>query len=126
MNAQFADARMLLAMQALLIGLVVFLYLILGGSPEAHAALFGGMCALLNAWLLSRRLRLAADVAKRSPGREVTVIYVGAIQRFALLLALFIVGMGWLKLNPVPLLVAFGVAQVAFLLIKSWPQRAVG
>jgi len=124
MNAQLADARMLLGMQALLIGVVVFLYLVLGGSPDAHAALFGGGCALVNAWLLGRRLRLAANVAKASPGQEVTVIYVGALQRFALLLALFIVGMGWLKLNPVPLLVAFGAAQVAFFLIKSWPQRA--
>ena len=126
MNAQPTDARMLLGMQALLIGAVVFLYFIWGGSPEAHAALFGGVCALLNAWLLGRRLRLAAAVAKTSPGQEVTVIYVGALQRFALLLALFVVGMGWLKLNPVPLLVAFGVAQGAFFLIKSWPQRAVG
>lgn len=126
MNAQLAEARTLLGTQALLIGVVVFLYLLLGDSPDARAALFGGACALLNAWLLGRRLRLAADVAKTSPGQEVTVIYVGALQRFALLLALFIVGMGWLKLNPVPLLVAFGIAQVAFLLIKSWPQRAVG
>ncbi len=125
MNAQLTDARMLLGMQALLIGIVVFLYLILAGSPDAHAALFGGVCALLNAWLLGRRLRLAADVARTAPGQEVTIIYVGALQRFALLLALFVVGMGWLKLNPVPLLVAFGVAQVAFFLIKSWPQRAV-
>ncbi len=126
MNAQLANARMLLGMQALLIGVVVFLYLLLGSSPDAHAALFGGACALLNAWLLGRRLRLAANVAKISPGQEVMVIYVGVLQRFALLLALFIVGMGWLKLNPVPLLVAFGIAQVAFFLIKSWPQRAVG
>lgn len=126
MNAQSADARMLLGMQALLIGIVVFLYLVLAGSPEAHAALFGGGCALLNAWLLGRRLRLAADVARTSPGQEVTVIYIGALQRFGLLLVLFVVGMGWLKLNPVPLLVAFGVAQIAFFLVKSWPQRAVG
>lgn len=126
MNGQLADARMLLGMQALLVGVVVFLYLILGGSPDAHAALFGGGCALLNGWLLGRRLRLAADVARTSPGREVTIIYVGALQRFALLVALFVVGMGWLKLNPVPLLVAFAVAQVAFFLIRSWPQRAIG
>jgi ATP synthase protein I len=125
MNAQLADARMLLGMQALLIGVVVFLYLVLRGSSDAHAALFGGVCALLNAWLLGRRLRLAADVARSSPGREVALIYIGALQRFALLLALFIMGMGWLKLNPVPLLVAFGVAQIAFLMIKSWPKRAV-
>lgn len=125
MNAQSPDARMLLAMQAVLVGVVVSLYLVLGGSPDAHAALFGGACALVNAWLLGRRMRLAASIAKVSPGQEVTVIYVGALQRFALLLGLFIVGMGWLQLNPVPLLVAFGVAQVAFFLIKSWPQRAV-
>lgn len=126
MNGQRADARPLLLRQALFIGIVVVFYLLLGDRSDAQAALFGGSCALLNTWLLGRRLRLADEVARLSPGQEVTVIYMGVVQRFTLLLALFILGMGWLRLNPVPLLVAFGTAQVAFFSVKSWPSRAAG
>ncbi len=51
------------------------------------------------------------------------VLLVGAVQRFAIVLALFLLGMGWLKLQPVPLLITFAVAQAAFAL-GGWAGTA--
>lgn len=123
MSAQEGDARLLLGMQALLTVGVAFVYLIAAGRFPAQSALFGGSCGLLHTWLLGRRVRTATAIAKASPGREVISLYFGAVQRFALLLALFAVGMGWLGLRPLPLLIAFGVTQSAFFLSITWAAK---
>lgn len=127
MTTRLGDTHMLLGIQAVLVSVVASIYLLFGGGAAVRSALYGGLCALLNAWLLGRRWRRAAHAARVSPGTEVSIIYVGALQRFAVLLGLFVVGMGWLKLEPVPLLVAFAAAQSAFLMTKGWRhQRAAG
>lgn len=100
---------------------MVLVLLVAGGSfwawsvPGAQAALFGGLIAMLNTWIAGRKVRKAALVAKNSPGQEVTVLYIGAVQRFVLTLLLFIAGMAMLKLMPAALLLAFGLAQLAYL-----------
>lgn len=123
MSIQEGDARLLLGMQAFLTVGVAFAYLIVAGSFPAQSALFGGSCGLMHTWLLGRRVRMATAIAKASPGREVIALYFGAVQRFALLLALFAFGMGWLGLTPLPLLIAFGVTQGAFFLSISWAAK---
>ena len=119
MNLQAGEARRLLAIQSLLtIGVGVIFFLI-GGFFEARSALYGGACALVIAWLLSRTTRLALKAARVAPGTETTVLYLGALQRFITVLALFALGIGWLKLDPIPLIIAFAVAQGAFYLPRS-------
>lgn len=86
------------------------------GFFEALAAVYGGCIAMFSTWMLMKRVRLATEVAKDISGREVGILYVGAIQRFVLVLLLFIVGMAVLKLAPVPLLVGFVVSQGVFFL----------
>lgn len=125
-NLRESGARRVIGLQALLTIGVGTVYFVAGGIAQAHAALYGGTIALISVWMLGRRVRLATEVARTSPGKEMMVLYIGAVQRFAVVLALFLIGMGWLKLSPVPLLVAFGVAQGAFFLAKGLRQGAAG
>ncbi len=106
----------MLAIQFVLASAVVGFFLITGEPLAAQAAAYGGAMALLIAWMLGRRALLAAEVAKAQPGREMMVIYIGAVQRFVAVLVLFGVGMGWLALQPVPLLAAFAIAQLGHML----------
>ena len=106
------DIAALLAIQLILVAIVAGVFLVSEGMPAAGAAAYGGAIALLSAWMLGRGVLRAAEVAKSNPGSETTVLYVGAAQRFLVVLVLFGLGMGWLGLLPVPLLVAFAIAQL--------------
>lgn len=80
------------------------------------ASLYGGGLALISAWLLLLRVRKAGELAETSPKQSVYSLYFGAVQRFVLVLVALAVGMGALKLQPIPLLVSFGLAQLAYAL----------
>lgn len=86
-----------------------------GGRRPALAALYGGGIALVSTWLLGRRVRRAGDPARHDAGGQLG-LYAGAAPRFVATLVLLGIGMGWLKLAPVPLIVAFGLAQFGFLI----------
>jgi ATP synthase protein I len=128
MKLQGADARRLLAIQAVLVVAAGLACLVAAGPSEAQSALYGGSIALASAWLLQRRVRRAIQVATTHPGQETAVLYLGALQRFFMVVGLFALGMGWLELNPVPLLIGFGVAQLAFFAqrLGGGEQRAAG
>jgi len=110
------EVIVLLASQAVLVAVAVGAFLFLAGLPHAQAAAYGGGIALLSAWLLGRHVRRASEVARTNPGRETAVLYIGAVQRFVLILVLFGLGMGKLGLAPLPLLVGFGAAQAGYLI----------
>jgi ATP synthase protein I len=89
-------------------------FLMLQGVLEARAALYGGGVTLVNSLWLARRIRWAEDLAQRSAARGAASLYLGALERFLLVLALLVLGLGLLKLAPVPLVVGFGVAHLGF------------
>lgn len=111
---QKSDVGVLLALQLALVALAVGGYLFTQGGGPAQATAYGGGVAMLSAWLLGRRVLHASEVAKTHPGQETMVLYVGVVQRFVVVLTLFGLGMGWLGLQPVPLLIGFAVAQLAY------------
>ena len=123
---QSADVYRLLIAQVALVGTGAAAFMALAGAQEALASGYGGGIALLSAWMLARHVRLAVDRARSDPGRETAVLYVGAVQRFVLILVLFAVGMGQLGLPPVPLLVGFGLAQAVYLMLGPYSRPRLG
>ncbi|MCI0401783.1 MAG: ATP synthase subunit I [Gammaproteobacteria bacterium] len=114
---QDGGIRRLLTTQCLLVvGLSALLWMA-SGIFEAQSALYGGGIALLSSWMLGRRVYSAADVAEERPGKGVAMLYFGAIQRFVIVLGLFALGIGLLKLAPLPLIGAFAVAQLGFIFV---------
>jgi ATP synthase protein I len=69
-------------------------------------------------------VKQAGDLAAVSTQRSMLSLYFGAVQRFVLVLALLAVGMGYLKLAPLPLLASFAIAQLAYALAAG--RQATG
>ncbi len=110
--------RSLFIIQALLVAAVAG-YFAIDDTGAAGAALYGGAIALSNSMLLAWRVARATANLKRDAKRDVASLYLGAVQRFLFTLVAMVVGMGFLKLDPIALLIAFGVAQVAFFFAAS-------
>jgi ATP synthase protein I len=113
---QEEDIRALLGLQLLAVVVSASVFLFIGGPHQALSSAYGGGIALLSGWMLGRRVARATEVAKHSPGRETSVLYIGAIQRFVVILVLFALGMGKLGLAPLPVVVGFAAAQLGFFL----------
>jgi len=107
---------LILGFQIALILCIGATYLAMFGWFKALAIVYGGSMAVFSAWMLMKRIRLATKTAREMPGREMGILYIGAIQRFVLVLVLFAIGMAILKLDPVSLLIGFAVPQGVFLL----------
>ncbi len=104
----------ILAIQSVLTAVVAFSFDFYQGLLAAQAALYGGCIVIFNVWIMNRRMRTAAKIAKIAPGQEVKVFYIAAVQKFVFTLGFFIFGMGMLDLPPIPLLVAFAVVQLGY------------
>lgn len=115
MNVQDGSLYPLLCIQTCLVVGVAGLFL-LNGLSAALSALYGGGVALASSALLGRSLKAAGQAAEHAPKQGVWMLYFGAVQRFLLVLGLFAVGMGLFGLPPLPLIVGFAAAQVAFLI----------
>lgn len=104
----------LIVIQAILVAVCVLGVWIYDDFSSAWAAIYGGAVALANAWLLARRIERAGELVKTDPNKGMYSLYIGAIQRFVLVLVGLGVGMGVFHLHPVPMIVTFGIAQLAY------------
>jgi len=84
------------------------------GSAAALAAVYGGGVALMGTWLLGRRASRTPETAQQEGAGGQLALYAGVLPRFIVTLALLAAGLGGLKLAPIPLIVAFGLAQLGF------------
>ena len=95
------------------------------GSHAVPATLFGGAIAMANAFLLSRRLEQASDLAENNPNAGALTLYVGVIQRFVFTLIMFAVGIKAIGLiPPVAIIIGFGVAQLGFMICGSTQKKS--
>jgi ATP synthase protein I len=108
------QARKVLGAQLLVTVLVAALFL-LQGTWASVSALYGGLASVIIALLLRRGIRRASQLALENPKKSMTILYVGAVQRFVLVLVLLALGLAGLKLDPVAVCVGFAVAQVGYL-----------
>ncbi len=100
--------------QVLLTLVVAVVFALRGGSREALAAVYGGAVTMLISGWLGWRLRRAGAQA----GGLVT-LYSSAVLRYVAAVVLLALGLGVLKLAPLPLVIAFGLAQFGFL-ANAW------
>lgn len=84
------------------------------GDWAAISALFGMGTALVIAAVLGYGVIRADRIAIEQPKRSMMIIYFGAAQRFVLVIALFMIGLGLLKLNPMAMAATFGLTQLAY------------
>jgi ATP synthase protein I len=84
-----------------------------GGSWSALSALCGGLISLSVLLLLQRGVRRASEEALVDQKKSMMILYVGAVQRFVLIIILFALGLRVLGLAPLELLVGFALAQAS-------------
>jgi ATP synthase protein I len=101
-----------LGTQLVLVGLAAIGFFTLSGRFQALSVLFGGAMAVLNLVLLAWRRYQADSGRALTAGQSLWALYRSAIERFALVLALFALGMGVLQLEPLPLLIGFIAGQL--------------
>lgn len=106
--------KRLIFFQALLIMGAVAFSLYYFGSGAMIPALYGGGVALLNTLWLNRGVVQAGETARENPKLGVYALYFGAVQRFVFVLVALAIGLAALKLMAEPLLLTFGVAQLAY------------
>lgn len=87
------------------------------GAHAAGSVWFGGITATLNVLLLLWRRRRADNGRVLGAGRSLWVLYRTALERFVMVVLLFALGMGVLKLDSLALLTGFVVGQLALILI---------
>lgn len=108
-------ARRLLLVQAALTAVLAVGWGLYSGVADALAVVYGGLASMLLAWLHKRGVRKAEERALTDPKAGMLILYVGAVIRFFLLIALLGVGFGLLKFPPHPMLSGFVLAQLGFL-----------
>ena len=114
--AKETGAAKILMIQSVLVCGTAWIFYSYQELLAAQAALYGGSIVMLNVWLMNRWLQLAMTVAQHSPGREINILYLAAIQRFILTLVLLAIGMGAFQLPPIPLLLTFALAHLGYFL----------
>lgn len=112
-----ANTRKVILLQ-LLIGGVVALGFMLGVDVQgAQSALFGMSVSIASALLLSRGVMRASSTMQTDKNKGMLILYLGAVQRFIMVLALFALGVAYLNLQPVAMIAAFGAAQMAYIFL---------
>ena len=107
-------ARKVIGLQILIGGLVVAGFFLGKGTLGALSAAYGSAISILLAWLLSRGVVQAGNTVQESSKKSTAILYMGAVQRFLLVLALFGFGLAFLKLEPLAVVIGFALSQLAF------------
>ena len=110
-----AATRKVIALQVGVSVLIAAAFFMAKGEGEAYSAFYGGLISVAVAFLLGRGVVRAADVARQDHKKSMLILYLGAVQRFTLVLVLFGIGLKALGLAFVPMIAGFAGAQLAYL-----------
>lgn len=112
-----ANAKKVLVLQIIIAVVVAIACGITKGGWFGISALFGGFVSLTVSWLLRRGVLKANEFAQEDPKKGMTVLYIGAVQRFVAVLALLGIGLGVFDFAPLATIIGFGCAQVAYAVV---------
>ncbi len=102
------------------VGIVATIFQVVKGDLAGPTVLFGGATALANLLLLDWRARRANRGGALSARQSLQVLYLSALERFGTVALLFALGIGFLRLEPLPLLLGF-IAGLPALLLQDRP-----
>lgn len=119
-------ARKVIALQLGIAALVAAIFALAEGGWSALSALYGGMIGLAVSWMLRRGVLKANEIARDDPKRGMTALYVGAVQRFVLVLALLGLGLAVLDMAPLATVIGFGAAQLAYAIVMRSSAHPAG
>ncbi len=108
-----AKARKALLAQ-LVVGVVTSIgFMLYAGSWHGVSALAGVAVSITLLLVLRYGVKRAAEAAQHDQKRSMLILYLGAAQRFILILVLFALGLGVAALDPLAMFVGFFLAQLS-------------
>ncbi len=108
-----AKARKALLAQ-LIVGVVSSMgFMLYAGSWHGISALAGAAVSITLLLVLRYGVKRAAEAAPHDEKRSMLILYLGAAQRFILILVLFALGLGVVALDPLAMFVGFFLAQLS-------------
>ena len=107
--------RKIIALQVGVGAVIAAAFFMVKGQGEALSAFYGGVISIAIAFLLGRGVVRAAEAARLDHKKSMLILYLGAVQRFVLVLVLFGVGLKGLNLTFLPMIAGFAGAQLAYL-----------
>lgn len=116
--------RWTLITQALMTVIAAGGFAVFNGGFAAFSALYGGAITLVGTWWMARGIDHAgALMAADHLNQGARALYRGLVQKYILIIAILVLGLGLFKLSPVPLLVGFVATQAGFLLAAIGTPR---
>jgi ATP synthase protein I len=112
-NAALEEKSQLVIRMQLLASILISGLFLIQGIPESLSALYGGFVSVVIAWFLGRGINRASRVAAEDPKKSMVILYVGAVQRFLLVVVLLATGLALLKLEPIALCVGFAIVRIS-------------
>lgn len=112
-----ANAKKVVGLQLIITALAAAVFGMVGDGWAALSAFYGGLTSLCVSWMLRRGVLNANEIARDDPKRGMAVLYVGALKRFVLVLALLGLGLGLLGMAPLATVIGFGSAQLAYAVV---------
>ncbi len=120
------NTRRLIITQAI-VGLVVATGFIFAQSLWVGvSALFGAAVSVVITLMLGSGVKRAGAQAAENPKKSMGILYFGAVQRFVVVLVLFVLGLGLMGLDPLALAVGFGRSQLGYLFSFRRLSRPAG
>ena len=107
--------RKLIVLQVGVAAVIAAAFFMARGQGEALATFYGGMISIVIAFFLGRGVARAAEVARQDHKKSMLILYLGAVQRFVIVLVLFGIGLKGLSLGFLPMIAGFAGAQLAYL-----------
>lgn len=86
------------------------------GPWGALSSSYGSLISITTTLLLSWGVKRAEAAAASNPRKSQAVLYLGAAQRFLVVILLFLFGLAVLKLDPLMTVIGFGLAHIGYFL----------
>lgn len=124
MTSQTKKLLLLQSAASILVSIGFFLYQ--ANILTAVSAIGGGVIAMVIGLMMRWDFSRAEKVASHDIKRSAVILYVGAVQRFFMVIALFVLGI-FMNLSPLPLLVGFAAAQLCYsILVRGAATGSAG
>ncbi len=117
--------RKILIIQFVLMAVSVAVSYYFQGEKAVLPALYGSAIALANTVILSRRMGKMGNDANFDPRHSMMMLYLSAVGRFVFVLVALIVGLGVMKLSPLPLMGAFVATQLGYAFALGGSRKTV-
>ena len=118
--------RRILLVQLIFIGLAAVTFSFFRGTDFVLALLYGGTVTIATTLYSGWRLKIATESGEQGSALNMIEFYKSTLLRFILVVALLALGLGYLKLEPLAVIIGFAITQTGYLFGRGYAPRRRG